>query len=91
MPTTESINLEAAQALADLLAGQYRDVRVLPDGSVACLQDLMFTRAILLGVNADSFTRRFCFENRDLATRRFVALQSEDDVPAGFIARRGAA
>lgn len=89
MKTTENINHEAAQSLADALACQYRQVRVLPDGSVACLQDLLFTRAILLGVNAKSFTRRFCFEIRSLADRRFSELQSADDEPAGWIARRG--
>lgn len=69
----------------------YIDAKVLPDGSVAALHDLIFTRSIILGVNADTWVSRFCFKDRDLATRRFADLQSEDDVPAGYTAVRGAA
>lgn len=88
MTTTEAINLEAALALAEELRGDYLAVRVLPDGSVAGLLDLFFTRAICLGMNREGWTRRFCFADRALAFQRFLDLQSEDDVPAGFVAQR---
>lgn len=70
------------------LRGQYMDARELPDGSIACLLELICTRAILLGCTRDGFAARFCFEDRALASKRFSELQSEDDVPSGFIARR---
>lgn len=87
----EDINRCAAVDLALRLPSMgYRDARVLPDGSVAALLDLLFTRAICLGCHEDGWTRRFCFEDRALADQRYVELQSEDDVPAGHVARRTA-
>jgi hypothetical protein len=77
--------------LDDLLAelqSQYIEVRVLSDGSIAALHDLIFTRAILLGCDRLGFSTRFCFEDRDLATKRFHELQTEDDTPEGYIATR---
>lgn len=64
------------------------EVRALPDGSVAILIDLMFTRAICLGATAWGYSTRFCFEDRERATAAFATLQSEDEVPLGWIARR---
>lgn len=68
--------------------GSYRETKVLADGSVAAIGDLLFTRAIFLGCNAWGFARRFCFEDRALADQRFKELTSEDDEPAGYTARR---
>lgn len=78
---------EIAELVA-YLRRQYPEVRVLPDGSIAALHDLIFTRAILLGCTRESYSARFCFENRDLATQRFHELQSEDDIPNGYTAAR---
>lgn len=64
------------------------EVRALPDGSVAMLVDLMYTRAICLGATAWGYSSRFCFEDRERATAAFATLQTEDDVPVGWIARR---
>lgn len=72
-----------------LTAMGYRRARVLPDGTVAAVLELLFTRSICLGCHEYGYTTRFCFEDRSLADRRFDELQSEDDVPAGHIARRG--
>ena len=69
--------------------GGYIDVKVLPDGSIAALGDLLFTRAVHLGCHDFGWTSRFCFEDRALADKRYAELQSEDDEPAGFTARRG--
>ena len=87
----QDVNLEAANALrkALLKEAMYLDVRVLPDGSVAALCELLYTRSVILGCTQDSWARRFCFKDRALATKRFGELQSEDDVPEGFIATRG--
>lgn len=72
-----------------VLDSGYIEVRVLPDGTVAALGDLLYTRAIHLDCEPLGFGRRLCFEDRDLATQRFHELQSSDDVPEGYIARRG--
>lgn len=68
--------------------GEYRDVRLLPDGSIAAIGDLLFTRALYLGCTRWGWERRFCFDNRTLADQRFLELQSEDDDPKGYIASR---
>jgi hypothetical protein len=68
--------------------GDYRDVRLLPDGSIIAIGDLMFTRAIYMDVNPDGWGRRFCFEDRALADTEFQRLESEDQEPTGWIARR---
>lgn len=77
-----------AEALAASLKADYLDARVLPDGSVAALIDLLYTRAIALGCTHYGLERRFCFEDRALATKRFAELQSEDDEPQGYTAKR---
>lgn len=63
---------EHAEALVAELRAQYRDARVLPDGSVALLVDLVFTRAIALGATWDGYGRRFCFQDKALADQRFA-------------------
>lgn len=89
--TRTDINLQAAQALAELAPRiGYAKARVLPDGSVAAVSDLAFTRAIYLGLTEEGgWSRRFCFANYALAERRFAELKGEDDIPAGHVAARG--
>jgi hypothetical protein len=90
--TVSGAERRAQQELAAWLVedGGYRAARVLPDGSIAALLDLAFTRAICLGVTRWGWENRFCFEDRALADRRFAALESEDDEPAGYTERRTA-
>jgi hypothetical protein len=68
----------------------YLAVRVLPDATVACLTNLLTTRAILLDVTRTGWGSRFCFADRALAVQRFRELQSADDEPVGYTARRPA-
>ena len=90
MTAIEAANLQAAEELAQRLPRMgYARARVLPDGSVAAVSDLAFTRALYLGVTETGWARRFCFANFKLADRRFLELQSEDDVPEGHVAVRG--
>lgn len=79
---------ELAAEVRRMGGGSYLNVRVLADGSVAALTDLMYTRAILLDCNEWGFETRYCFADRALADQRFDELQSADDVPEGFIAHR---
>ena len=69
--------------------GEYIDVKVLPDGSIAALGDLLYTRAIHRGCNQLGWERRFCFSDRSLADRCYAELVSADDEASGYIARRG--
>lgn len=82
--TAEKVAAEVRALNPDALA-----VRVLPDGSVAMLHDLLFTRAIHLGCTAWGWSSRFCFEDPDRASALFAELQTEDDEPVGCVARRG--
>lgn len=68
--------------------GGYEIVRRLPDGSIAAIGNLMFTRAIFLRCDADGWERRFCFKDHTRADVEFSKLQTEDDEPTGWIARR---
>jgi hypothetical protein len=79
---------QLAERVRELGCGTYLSVRVLPDATIAVLSELLFTRAICMDCDAAGYGLRFCFEDRDLATRRFHELQSSDDVPQGFVARR---
>lgn len=76
--------------IVESLRPLYGDIRVLPDGSIAGLHDLLYTRAVYTGLNLYGWAKRYCFEDRALALQRFNELQSEDDVPAGYVARRSA-
>jgi hypothetical protein len=78
----------SVESIVEELKQGYLKVRVLPDGSIAALGDLLFTRAIYLGCDRDGWARRFCFEDRKLAVTRFNELQTEDDEPVGYTARR---
>lgn len=81
------IEAQAAELL-EWLRHNYDEVRALPDGSIAARSRLLFTTAIFLGLNRWGYQKRFCFESSALAARRFGELTSEDDEPAGYIARR---
>ena len=78
----------AEKLVAELLAEGYLMARVLPDGSVAAMQRTLSTFALFLGMTPWGFDSRYCFREAALARMRFNELQSEDDVPAGWIARR---
>ena len=68
--------------------GAYRDVRLLEDGSIVAIGDLMFTRAIYMDVDHNGWGRRFCFEDRALADSEFLRIADGDQEPTGWIARR---
>lgn len=77
------------ELLADIKQlGNYHDVRLLDDGSIVAIGNLMFTRAIYMDVNQDGWGRRFCFDDRALADTEFQRLSNEDQEPSGWIARR---
>ncbi|OIQ67955.1 hypothetical protein GALL_504630 [mine drainage metagenome] len=66
----------------------YLQPRQLPDGSWAALMPLLYTTGLCLGLRDQTYERRFCFERPDAAVRALNALESKDDEPTGWIARR---
>lgn len=78
-----------AERIAARIREEYREVRILPDGTVAALGDLLYTRAVFLDCDMLGFEQRYCFEDRELATATFHALQSADDEVHGYTAARG--
>lgn len=84
-----TVELEDARALcASARSMGYLEGRVLEDGSVAMVGELMFTRAIYMGVTEQGWEFRFCFEDRELASKRFQELRTIEDEPEGYVARR---
>ena len=69
--------------------GNYLVVDFLRDGTIIGLGDLMFTRAIYIDLDLYGWGKRFCFEDKDLAVEEYAKLQTGDDEPTGWIARRG--
>lgn len=76
------------EKLLKILAVDYQNLRVLEDGTVIGTGELLFTRAIFIGLNEWSFEKRFCFEDRELALTELAKLNTGDDEPSGWIARR---
>jgi len=85
---TSPEQLKLIQRIYEMGEGSYRQVKALPDGSIAAIGDLIYTRAIYLGCDVWGYARRFCFDDKALADLRFSELVSEDDEPTGGIAKR---
>ncbi|MBD9674919.1 hypothetical protein IB275_30360 [Pseudomonas sp. PDM21] len=61
----------------------------LDDGTYVALTDLMFTRALCIGVDAMSpYERRFCFSDKAKADEAFEQITAPDFEPDGWTARR---
>jgi hypothetical protein len=80
---TDDKLLEEIKALGD-----YQDVRALDDGTIVGMGNLMFTKAIYMDLNLYGWGRRFCFQDRALADAEFKKLQTGEEEPVGWIARR---
>lgn len=75
--------------LLDFLDGQgYRNLRELEDGTVVGTMELLFTRAIFIDLTFSGWEKRFCFQDKDLALVELAKLQTGDDEPQGYVARR---
>lgn len=84
------MNSTADEALLTFLkANDYQHLRLLPDGTYAGLVKLMFTTAIVTGMDWSGYAYRFCFKDPDKALSELKKLENMDDEPTGFIARRG--
>lgn len=87
MTLDERRRMETAAIIA-VWQGHCLDVRELPDGSVAALVRLLYTTAILLGLDRCGYSDRYCFADESLARLTFSALQSEDEKITGHVASR---
>lgn len=67
---------------------RYLRWRQLEDGTYIATLDLMFTRALVLDVDVCGWSRRYCFEDRAQADAMFVACDSNEFEPWGWVARR---
>ena len=74
--------------LVEALRKDYLAVRVLDDGSIACLARLITTTAVCLGADRYGWSTRFCFADPIKALEVFGSVKSEDDVPEGWVSRR---
>jgi hypothetical protein len=88
VPVTDADSLDLSLARHIQSLGGYLEVRLLEDGSIAALGDLLFTRAVYLGCHDSGWSRRFCYTDRSLANQVFASLESEDDVLIGWTASR---
>lgn len=84
-PDCQDENTDLIRAMG---AGVYEGVKRLPDGSYAVLMRLCFTHAIALGVTGSGITTRFCYSDRTAILHEWENLQTKDDEPEGWIARR---
>lgn len=73
------------ELLAELGFFEAREVA----GELCALQDYMFTRAIVLGIDEIGYKRRYCFENRDDANRAIAEWDGTDHPPGNWIKLKG--
>lgn len=67
----------------------FMDWRQLDDGTYIALGRLMFTVGLFIGVGPlTPYKRRYCFKDLHDAAAAFVAMETGDEVPSGWIARR---
>lgn len=85
---TAEITKEELELLHFLSDEGYNNVRILDDGTFVGTMDLMFTRALYIGLNRHGWEKRFCFQDRSMADDEADKLVTGDDEPTGFIARR---
>lgn len=83
--STEEYNTKLIQFLEK---EGYENLRVLEDGTVCATLELIFTRSICIGLNYQSWEKRFCFSDRELAVTELNKLKTGDDEPVGYVARR---
>lgn len=85
---------EQAALMAKLEAeseGTYRDMRLLPDGTICCTCELVTTRAVLIGLDEHGWEHRFCYQDRVLATVALHLLESAESEPLpGYVSSRHA-
>lgn len=81
--------MDNQELIEHLKVDGYTNLRQLADGCIVGTIDLMYTRGVCIGLNEWSWERRYCYQDRGMATVACNALMSEDDEPlAGYVAMR---
>lgn len=81
-------NSENFDLIEFLKTQEYFDLKELEDGTIIGKGGLAFTTAIYIGLDKWGWEKRFCFDNRAVLDEEFNKLKTNDDEPAGYIARR---
>jgi hypothetical protein len=77
------------QAIMDSLRDDYREMRMLEDGTIIACHKLITSVSLIVGINRNSWERRYCYPSYALARKAFDTLQTCDDAPMpGYIAQR---
>ena len=71
-----------ADLTALLLKEGYRSIKAMPDGMICGLQRQLFTTGLIVGLSADGYQRRYCYEHENDAARALAAWDGADD-PSG--------
>lgn len=80
---------EEQELLEFLQDNGYQGLRLLPDGTIIGTLELMFTRSLCVDIDRYGWAYRFCYEDRELATRACATLKSGDHAPLpGYVATR---
>lgn len=69
----------------------YQNVRALDEGVIGTI-DMLFTRALVIDLTHGGYGHRYCYQNRNLATKACQELKNLDDKPLpGYSAVKGLA
>jgi len=69
--------------------GGFYCARRLADGTYVGIAPLAFTKALCIGITPEvMYTRRYCFADLTTALAEYRMLQSGQDIPSGWVARR---
>jgi len=60
----------------------------LKDGTWVALLPLIYTTAIVMGLDDTCYSKRYCFESLFDAFDQLMLLESTDNEPVGWIAKR---
>lgn len=76
---------------ADLAAAGYLLARLLPSGEIAGLTRMIYTVALCVGIDAESYRTRFCYPDVWSAMNALARWCGEGDPPGPWIKNKGGA
>jgi hypothetical protein len=71
-----------------LLEEGYIQPRQLSDGTWIAMQRLIFTTAIVTGLHEWGWINRYCYDDPVRVRAEFAKINSKNDEPTGWIAKR---
>lgn len=88
MNTSERTSQSFLDDIKAMGGGSYQDVRQLDDGTIVGIGRLLYTTAIYMDLSLWGWGQRFCYDKAELAVAEYRKLQTGNDEPEGWIARR---